>query len=111
IIGQTQNVYAARAFDQDGNSYQPQVERETKVTKNMVPPTNNGSTKDIQPLVVQDENQMPNSEPVVALVVEPVVSPVSAPKRKPLISYPYRLHDQKLRDKANDQKEKFSKSI
>nr|GFA71436.1 reverse transcriptase domain-containing protein [Tanacetum cinerariifolium] len=51
------------------------VERETKVTKNMVPPTNNGSTKDIQPLVVQDENQMPNSEPVVALVVEPVVSP------------------------------------
>ncbi|GJT18013.1 hypothetical protein Tco_0876719 [Tanacetum coccineum] len=29
------------------------VERETEVTKDTVPPTNNGSTKDIQPLVVQ----------------------------------------------------------
>nr|GFD50616.1 reverse transcriptase domain-containing protein [Tanacetum cinerariifolium] len=28
------------------------VERETEVTKDMVPPTNNGSTKDVQPLVV-----------------------------------------------------------
>nr|GEY29599.1 reverse transcriptase domain-containing protein [Tanacetum cinerariifolium] len=36
-----------------------------------VPPTNNGSTKDIQPLVVQVEAQIPNSEPVVALIVEP----------------------------------------
>nr|GEY33203.1 hypothetical protein [Tanacetum cinerariifolium] len=31
------------------------VERETKVTKDMVPPTNNGSTKDVQPPVVQVE--------------------------------------------------------
>ncbi|GJT85966.1 hypothetical protein Tco_1067683 [Tanacetum coccineum] len=29
------------------------VERETEVTKDTVPPTNNGSTKDVQPLVVQ----------------------------------------------------------
>ncbi|GJZ90354.1 hypothetical protein Tco_0662281 [Tanacetum coccineum] len=29
------------------------VERETEVTKDMVPPTNNGSTKDVQPTVVQ----------------------------------------------------------
>ncbi|GKD56071.1 hypothetical protein Tco_1289458, partial [Tanacetum coccineum] len=29
------------------------VERETKVTKDTVPPINNGSTKDVQPLVVQ----------------------------------------------------------
>nr|GEX99493.1 reverse transcriptase domain-containing protein [Tanacetum cinerariifolium] len=55
------------------------VERETEVTKDTVPPTNNGSTKDVQPPVVQVENPMPNSEPVVA--------PVAAP--------------------ANDQKEKF----
>ncbi|GKC75086.1 hypothetical protein Tco_1125860 [Tanacetum coccineum] len=29
------------------------VEHETEVTKDTVPPTNNGSTKDVQPLVVQ----------------------------------------------------------
>ncbi|GJT29497.1 hypothetical protein Tco_0909772 [Tanacetum coccineum] len=40
------------------------VERETEVTKDTVPPTNNGSTKDVQPLVVQDKPQVPNSEPV-----------------------------------------------
>nr|GEX41105.1 DNA-directed DNA polymerase [Tanacetum cinerariifolium] len=51
------------------------VKRETEVTKDMVPPTNNGSTKD--------------------------------PNPKPSIPYPSRLHDQNLRDKANDQKEKF----
>ncbi|GKF13143.1 hypothetical protein Tco_0051069 [Tanacetum coccineum] len=28
------------------------VERETEVTKDTVPPTNNGSTKDVQPLVI-----------------------------------------------------------
>nr|GEV49261.1 reverse transcriptase domain-containing protein [Tanacetum cinerariifolium] len=35
--------------------------------------------------------------------------PVSAPKpnQRPSIPYPSRLHDQKLRDKANDQREKF----
>nr|GFD26690.1 reverse transcriptase domain-containing protein [Tanacetum cinerariifolium] len=48
------------------------VERETEVTKYMMPPTNNGSTKDVQPSVVQVETQVPNSEPVVAPVVEPV---------------------------------------
>nr|GFA04300.1 reverse transcriptase domain-containing protein [Tanacetum cinerariifolium] len=51
------------------------VERETKVTKDTVPPTDNGSTKDVQPLVVQIETQAPNSEPVVAPVVEPVKAP------------------------------------
>nr|GEV17519.1 reverse transcriptase domain-containing protein [Tanacetum cinerariifolium] len=85
------------------------VERKTKVTKDTVPPTNNESTKDVQPLVVQVETQISNSEPIVAPVVEPVKAPVSVPKPnlKPSIPYPSRLHDQKLRDKANDQKEKF----
>nr|GEV42962.1 reverse transcriptase domain-containing protein [Tanacetum cinerariifolium] len=83
--------------------------RETEVTKDTVPPTNNGSTKYVQPLVVQIKTPIPNSEPVVALIVEPVVAPVSAlkPNPKPSIPYPSRLHDQKLHDKANDQKEKF----
>nr|GEY00434.1 reverse transcriptase domain-containing protein [Tanacetum cinerariifolium] len=41
------------------------VERETEVTKDTVPPTNNGSIKDVQPLVVQIETPIPNSAPVV----------------------------------------------
>ncbi|GJZ49417.1 reverse transcriptase domain-containing protein [Tanacetum coccineum] len=75
------------------------VERETEVTKDTVPPTNNGSAKDVQPPVVPVETQ--NSEPVVA--------PVSAPKpnQKPSIPYPSRLNDQKLREKADNQIEKF----
>nr|GFA37730.1 reverse transcriptase domain-containing protein [Tanacetum cinerariifolium] len=85
------------------------VEYETKVTKDTVPPTNNGITKDVQPPVVQVETQVLNSEPVVAPVVEPVKAPVSAskPNSKPSIPYPSRLNDQKLREKANNQMEKF----
>nr|GEX26688.1 reverse transcriptase domain-containing protein [Tanacetum cinerariifolium] len=79
------------------------VERETEATKDTVPPTKNGSTKDVQPPVVQIETPILNYEPIVA--------PVSAPRpnQKPSIPYPSRLHDQKLRDKANEQKEKFFK--
>nr|GEW39453.1 hypothetical protein [Tanacetum cinerariifolium] len=148
-VGQTQNVYAFGAYNQGGNSYQPQgtlpsntitnpkenlngittqsgiayqgptipttssspkvVERETEVMKDTMPPTNNGSTKDVQPLVVQVENQILNSEPVVAPVIKPVEALVRAPKPnlKPSIPYPSRLHDQKLHDKANDLKDKF----
>ncbi|GKD69830.1 reverse transcriptase domain-containing protein [Tanacetum coccineum] len=78
------------------------VERETEVTKDTVPPINNGSTKDVQPSVVQVQPQVPNSEPVVA--------PVSAlkPNPKPSIPYPSRLNDQNIREKANNQIEKFS---
>nr|GEW72424.1 reverse transcriptase domain-containing protein [Tanacetum cinerariifolium] len=47
--------------------------------------------------------------PVISPIIEPIASPVSAskPNQRPLIPYPSRLHDQKLRDKANDQREKF----
>nr|GEW09559.1 reverse transcriptase domain-containing protein [Tanacetum cinerariifolium] len=85
------------------------VEHETKVTKDTVPLTNNGSTKDVQPMVVQVETQVPNSEPVVSPVVEPVEDPITAPKPnpKPSILYPSRLNDEKLREKANNQMEKF----
>nr|GEZ47669.1 reverse transcriptase domain-containing protein [Tanacetum cinerariifolium] len=99
-------------------SYPPKlVEHEIEVTKDMVPPTNNESTKYVQPPVVQDETQIPNSEPVVAPIAEPVVAPVVEPVEvpvsalkpnpKPSITYPSRLYDQKLHDKANDQKENF----
>ncbi|GKC64557.1 hypothetical protein Tco_1097155 [Tanacetum coccineum] len=81
------------------------VECETEVTKDTVPPTNNGGTEDVQPSFVQVETQVPNFKPVV----EPVEAPVSAPKPnpKPSIPYPSRLNDQKLREKANNQMEKF----
>nr|GEX83620.1 reverse transcriptase domain-containing protein [Tanacetum cinerariifolium] len=70
----------------------------------MVPPTNNESTKNVQHPVVQIETLIPNFEPVVAPIVKPVEAP---PNPKPSIPYPSRLHDQKLHDKTNDQKEKF----
>nr|GEZ45389.1 reverse transcriptase domain-containing protein [Tanacetum cinerariifolium] len=81
------------------------LERKTEVTKDTIPPTNSGSTKDVQPPVVKIETPKLNSEPVV----EPIAAPISAPKPNPKLSIPYpsRLHGQKLRDKANDQKENF----
>ncbi|GKB64476.1 reverse transcriptase domain-containing protein [Tanacetum coccineum] len=75
------------------------VERETEVTKDTVPPTNNGSTKDVQPPVVHVETQ--NFEPVVAPVSAPMPNP------KPSIPYPSRRNDERRREKANDQIEKF----
>nr|GFD04587.1 hypothetical protein [Tanacetum cinerariifolium] len=59
--------------------------------------------------VVQTEYPILNSEPVISPIIEPVASLVSAPKpnQRPLIPYPSRLQDQKLRDKANDEREKF----
>ncbi|GKA70558.1 reverse transcriptase domain-containing protein [Tanacetum coccineum] len=77
------------------------VERETEVTKDTVPPTNNGSTKDVQPPVVQVQPHVPNSEPVVAPVSAPMPNP------KPSIPYPSRRNDERRREKANDQIEKF----
>nr|GEZ52088.1 reverse transcriptase domain-containing protein [Tanacetum cinerariifolium] len=90
-------------------SSSPVVERETKETKDTMNPTNNGSTKDVQPPVVLTESLILNSELVNSSIIEPVVSPVSAPRpnQKPSIHYPSRMHDQKLRDKANDQREIF----
>nr|GFB15098.1 reverse transcriptase domain-containing protein [Tanacetum cinerariifolium] len=87
------------------------VECETEVTKDTMPLTNNRSTKDVQPPVVQVKNPIQNSKPIVAPIIKPVVAPVSAskPNQKSSIPYLSRLHDQKLRDKTNDQKEKIFK--
>nr|GEV86652.1 reverse transcriptase domain-containing protein [Tanacetum cinerariifolium] len=85
------------------------VEHETDATKDTVHPTNNRSTEDVQPPVVPTESPILTSKPVNSPIIEPVASLVSAPRpnQKPLIPYPSRFHDQKLRDKANDQQEKF----
>nr|GEW89036.1 reverse transcriptase domain-containing protein [Tanacetum cinerariifolium] len=85
------------------------VERETEATKDLVHPTNNESTEDVQPSVVPTESPILKFEPVNSLIIEPVASLVSAPRpnQRPSIPYPSRLQDQKLRDKANNQREKF----
>nr|GEY60378.1 reverse transcriptase domain-containing protein [Tanacetum cinerariifolium] len=85
------------------------VENKPEVTKDTVHLTNNGSAEDVQPLVVLTESLILNSEPVNSPIIEPVIAPVSAPRpnQRPSISYPSRLQDQKLRDKTNDQHEKF----
>nr|GFC90948.1 hypothetical protein [Tanacetum cinerariifolium] len=55
------------------------------------------------------ESPILDFEPLNSPIIEPVASPVSAlrPNQRPLIPYPSRLQDQKLRDKANEQREKF----
>ncbi|GJW66504.1 reverse transcriptase domain-containing protein [Tanacetum coccineum] len=77
------------------------VERETEVTKDTMHPTNNGSTKDVQPLVV----------PVVhhESISKPVIAPVSAsmPNQKTSIPFPSRRNDERRHEKANNQIEKF----
>ncbi|GJV73339.1 reverse transcriptase domain-containing protein, partial [Tanacetum coccineum] len=75
------------------------VECRTDVTKDTVFPTNNGITKDVQPLVVPVKNQNPISEPIDALVSAPMPNP------KPSIPYPSRRNDEKRRENANEQKE------
>nr|GEV86799.1 reverse transcriptase domain-containing protein [Tanacetum cinerariifolium] len=111
ITTQSGNAYQGPMIPTTSFSPPKVVERKTEMTKDTVPPTNNESTKDVQPPVVQTKTPVPNPEPVVSPVAEPIVAPVSAPKpnQKPSIPYPSRLHDQKLCDKANDQKDKFLK--
>nr|GEV61519.1 DNA-directed DNA polymerase [Tanacetum cinerariifolium] len=135
-VGNTKNVYAAGAYQgntitnpkedlkgittRSGTAYQgptittttslpPLVERETEATKDTVHSTNNRNTKDVQPPIVSTESLILNSDPVICPIIEPVASPIGAPRpnQRPSIPYPSRLHDQKLRDKANDQREKF----
>nr|GFC29512.1 reverse transcriptase domain-containing protein [Tanacetum cinerariifolium] len=102
-------AYQGPTIPTTSSSFPLVVERETEATKDTVHPTNNGSTKDVQPLVVHTESPILNSKPIVAPIIELVAAPVSAPKpnQRPSIPYPSRLHVQKLRDKANDQREKF----
>ncbi|GJV60271.1 reverse transcriptase domain-containing protein [Tanacetum coccineum] len=77
------------------------VEREAEVTKDTALPTNNGSTKDVQPPVVHVENHVPISEPVVA--------PVSAliPNQS-LIPYPSRRNEERHCEKSDNQTNKFN---
>ncbi|GJV71189.1 hypothetical protein Tco_1491184 [Tanacetum coccineum] len=75
------------------------VNHDTEVTKDTMPPANNGSTEDVQPPVVQIQSRNPNPEPNVA--------PVDTPVPKASIPFPSRRNDEKRKEKANDQIEKF----
>nr|GEW84565.1 reverse transcriptase domain-containing protein [Tanacetum cinerariifolium] len=74
------------------SSFKKVVERESEETTDKEQPNCQGSTAHIQPLVVPT----PIPEPIV-LKTQP----------KPNIPYPSRLNDQKLREKATNQMERF----
>ncbi|GJV44438.1 reverse transcriptase domain-containing protein [Tanacetum coccineum] len=77
------------------------MNHDTEVTKDTMLPTNNRSTKDVQPPVIQVQSQN--------LTSEPVVDPVSAPRPNQQTSIPFtsRRNNERRREKANDQIEKF----
>ncbi|GJT23085.1 reverse transcriptase domain-containing protein [Tanacetum coccineum] len=77
------------------------MERDTEVTKDTMHPTNNGSTEDVPPPVVPLVNH--------ESISEPSNTPVSAsrPNQKASIPFPSRRNDERRREKANDQIEKF----
>nr|GEU43503.1 reverse transcriptase domain-containing protein [Tanacetum cinerariifolium] len=77
ITTRSGTAYQGPTIPTTSSSLPPVVERETEATKNTMHPTNNGSTKDVQPLVVQTESPILNSEPVVAPIIEPVFAPVA----------------------------------
>ncbi|GKF74793.1 hypothetical protein Tco_0224237, partial [Tanacetum coccineum] len=77
------------------------VEHRTEVTKDTFFSTNNGITEDVQPSVVPVENQNLVSELVDALVS------ALMPNQKSSIPCPSRRNDEKHRENANKQKEKF----
>nr|GEZ15865.1 DNA-directed DNA polymerase [Tanacetum cinerariifolium] len=73
----------------------------TEVTKDQVQTPSSQSTAPVQPLVTQSETQ--------TLISKPVVAPVSAsmPNLKSYIPYPSRRDNERRRDQANEQIEKF----
>nr|GEY82366.1 reverse transcriptase domain-containing protein [Tanacetum cinerariifolium] len=75
--------------------------QETKVTKDQVQNPSSQNTTPVQPSVIQSESQALVSEPVVATVSAPM------PNLKPSIPYPSRRDNEKCRDQANEQIEKF----
>nr|GEX97080.1 reverse transcriptase domain-containing protein [Tanacetum cinerariifolium] len=77
----------------------PVVKNAPDATKDIVIPTNNGTTEDVQPQEVLSK----------LVTSELANTPVSTSKPNPqaLIPYPYRRNDERNREKAKDQIEKF----
>nr|GFB73536.1 reverse transcriptase domain-containing protein [Tanacetum cinerariifolium] len=74
ITTQSETTYQGLMIPTTTSSFPPIVERETEATKDTVHPTNNGSTKDVQPSVVHTESLILNSEPIVAPIIEPIIA-------------------------------------
>nr|GEV20176.1 reverse transcriptase domain-containing protein [Tanacetum cinerariifolium] len=87
----------------------PRMKDKPKATKDIVNPTNNESTEDVQPWVFHSKSLILTSEPVTSPIFEPVIALVSAPKPnlKSSIPYPSRRNNERNREKANNQIEKF----
>nr|GEY52964.1 reverse transcriptase domain-containing protein [Tanacetum cinerariifolium] len=80
----------------------PKVAKQgTEVTNDQVQTSNSQSTSPVQPTVTQSKSETP--------IFEPVVAPFSAPmpNLKPSIPYPSRRDNERRRDQANEQIEKF----
>nr|GEW09107.1 reverse transcriptase domain-containing protein [Tanacetum cinerariifolium] len=77
----------------------PVVENTPEATKDTIIPTNNGTTDDVQPQAVP-------SKPVTSEPVNTLVS-TSKPNPQASIPYPSRRNDERNREKAKDQIEKF----
>ncbi|GKE04179.1 hypothetical protein Tco_1396197, partial [Tanacetum coccineum] len=74
-------AYQGPTIPPTSSSFPKVMNRDTEVTKDTMLPTNNGSTKDVQPTVVQVQSCNPTSEPDVA--------PVSAPMPTQRTSIPF----------------------
>nr|GEX67678.1 reverse transcriptase domain-containing protein [Tanacetum cinerariifolium]GEX67843.1 reverse transcriptase domain-containing protein [Tanacetum cinerariifolium] len=79
----------------------PVVENEPEATKDIVNPTNNENTEDVQPQAVQSKSPISISKPAVAPVS------TSKPNPKASILYPSKRKDEMNHEKANNQIEKF----
>nr|GEU88624.1 reverse transcriptase domain-containing protein [Tanacetum cinerariifolium] len=73
ITTRSGTTYQGPTIPTTSSSLPKVIQRETEVTKDTVPHTNNKSTKYVQPLVVQIENPILNSEPVVAPIIDPLL--------------------------------------
>ncbi|GJW36556.1 reverse transcriptase domain-containing protein [Tanacetum coccineum] len=89
-------AYQGPAIPSTSSSSPKVMNRDTEVTKDTMLPTNNGSTEDVQPPVIQVQSQNPTSEPDVA----PVSAPM--PNQRTSIPFPSRRNDERRREKAND---------
>nr|GEX69929.1 reverse transcriptase domain-containing protein [Tanacetum cinerariifolium] len=74
ITTHSRTAYQGPTIPTTSSSIPPVVEYETEATKDTVHTTNNESTEDIQPSVVQNESPILNSELVVAPIIEPIAS-------------------------------------
>nr|GEV84102.1 reverse transcriptase domain-containing protein [Tanacetum cinerariifolium] len=87
-------------YNQGNTSYHPLMIASTSSSGTLPSNTIANSRSDLKAITTRSVNSP---------IIEPVASPVSAPRSNQIPSIPYlsRLQDQKLCDKANDQREKF----